>query len=189
VFPKNRALDIEVTMPPDAWTRLIATAEQETWSTIDGQSLGEIGFRPKGEYSLDSCVDAQGQMVCDNFSFKLKFNELDPEGRFYGLKKLVLNQVSYGSAVFTEPLAYQVYRDFGIIAPRTSYAVLTVNGESLGIYVVVEVVDGRFTDRHFPGNGDGKFTLIPWDRNATFLLDHWLGNIRPWDALDVDAVP
>jgi spore coat protein CotH len=62
--------------------------------------------------------------------------------------------------MFTEPLAYQIY--FGIIAPRTSYAVLPVNGESLGIYVVVEVVDGRFTDRHFPGNGDGNLYKEAW---------------------------
>jgi hypothetical protein len=291
VFPDNRVLDIKVTMPPDAWNRLIATATQEIWSTanvtIDGQSLGNVGFRPKGEYSLDSCVDAQGHLVCDKFSFKLKFNEIDPEGRFYGLKRLVLNQISYGSAVFAEPLGYQIFNDFGVVAPRTSYAVLTVNGESLGMYVVVEAVDGRFTDRHFPGNGDGnlykeawpahtddgyfrsaletneetatneafiafaadmlaakndqlpqtlaqhmdlgrlldymavdygianwdgittfyagtwghtnhnyymyqdegaaRFSLIPWDLNATFLLDHWLGDIRPWDALDVDC--
>ncbi|MGC4065181.1 MAG: CotH kinase family protein [Polyangiaceae bacterium] len=31
------------------------------------------------------------------------------------------------------------------------------------------------------------FTLIPWDLNATFDLEHWLGDIKPWDALDVDC--
>jgi hypothetical protein len=32
-----------------------------------------------------------------------------------------------------------------------------------------------------------RFTLIPWDLNATFFLDHWLGNISPWDSIDVDC--
>lgn len=290
VFPKDRVLQIEVTMPPEAWTQLIATAEEEVWSsanvTIDGQPLGDVGFRPKGAYSLDSCVDDSGQLVCDKLSFKLKFNEIDPDGRFYGLKRLVLNQVVDGWSLTPESLAYQIFNDFGVVAPRTSFAVLTVNGSSLGIYRVVEVVDGRFTAQHFtdgdgnlykeawPDNSDDAsyaakletneetasnaallafsadmaaatdaelpatlarymdldhlldymavdygianwdgittfyastwgqanhnfylyqavdaptFTLIPWDLNATFFLDHWLGDIPPWDDVDADC--
>ena len=290
VFPKDRVLDVQVTMPPEAWTTLIATAKQETWSTaavtIDGQRLGEIGFRPKGEYSLDSCIDDTGQLICDKLSFKLKFSEVDPDKRFHGLKRLVLNQIHDGWGLYVETLAYQIFNSFGITAPRTSYAVLTVNGESLGIYRVVEAVDGRFTDLHFSdhdgnlykeawpvSNSDGyfqaalktneetasndafiafsadmlaasddelpqtlakymdldrmldymavdyaianwdgittfyagswghsnhnyymyqdvdapRFTLIPWDLNAVLFLDHWLGDIEPWDTLDVDC--
>lgn len=289
VFPQNRVLNIEVTMAADAWTNLISTATQEVWSTayvtIDGQSVGTIGIRPKGAYSLDSCIEG-GQLVCDKLSLKLKFNEVDSEGRFYGLKKLALNKTLDGGALFMESLAYRVFRDFGITAPRTSYATVAVNGEPLGIYTVVEVVDGRFTDRHFPdGNGnlykeawpdrtdnanfasaletnedtatneafiafatdmlaandatlpqtlakymdvtsildymavdyaianwdgittfyagswgqtnhnyymyqhekEARFTLIPWDLNATFFLDHWLGDIQRWDTLDADC--
>lgn len=289
-FPKDRVLDVQVTISDDAWAKLIATAKKEVWSvadvSIDGQNLGEIGIRPKGEYSLDSCVDDTGKLTCEKLSFKLKFNEVDPEGRFYGLKKLVLNQVLDGAAVFRETLGYQIFNDFGIVAPRTSYAVLTVNGKSLGLYRVVEVIDGRFTAHHF-ADGDGnlykeawpvktsttyfktaletneetathdgmlafakdmlaasdeevpqalakytdldrmldymavdyaianwdgittfyagswghtnhnfyfyqdeaapRFTLIPWDLNATFLLQHWLGDIPPWNALDADC--
>jgi spore coat protein H len=290
VFPKDRVLDIQVAIREEAWAKLMATAKREVWSvadvSIDGQILGEIGIRPKGEYSLDSCIDDSGKLTCEKLSFKLKFNQVTPEGRFYGLKKLVLNQILDGAAVFRETLAYQIFNDFGIVAPRTSYAVLTVNGQSLGLYGVVEVVDGRFTARHF-ADGDGnlykeawptktsttyfkealetneevathegmlafakdmlaagddalpqtlarytdfdrmldymavdyaianwdgvttfyagswgrtnhnfyfyqdeaasRFTLIPWDLNATFVLEHWLGDIPPWNALDVDC--
>ncbi len=290
VFPKDRVLDVQVTMPKDAWDRLIATAKQEIWSsaevTIDGQDLGTVGFRPKGEYSLDSCVDATGKLVCDKLSYKLKFNKINPQGRFYGLKRLVLNQLPDAWSVYAETLGYQIFNDFGIIAPRTSYALLSVNGKSLGLYRVVEPIDGRFTDRHFP-NGDGNlykeawpittadwyfdnaletneetasnqdfiafsadmiaasdenlpqtlgqhmdltkmldymavdygianwdgittfyagdwgtanhnyymyqdvaggpFTLIPWDLNAILFLDHWLGNIQPWDTMGLDC--
>ena len=290
VFPKDRVLDVQVTMPPDAWAQLITTARDEIWSTadvaIDGQEIGKVGFRPKGQYSLTSCVDATGQLTCDKLSFKFKFNKVDPEGRFYGLKRLVLNQITDGSALYAETLAYEIFNDFGITAPRTSYAVLTVNGESLGLYRVVEAVDGKFTNKHFQG-GDGNlykeawpfstddsyfagklvtneqtatndafvafstalfeasddelpqtlgrytdldkmldymavdyaianwdgittfyagtwghtnhnffmyqseksehFTLIPWDLNAVFYVDHWLGDIAPWDRLEADC--
>jgi hypothetical protein len=290
VFPKDRVLDIQVNLSDEAWTRLIATAKQEVWSTadvtIDGQSLGTVGIRPKGEYSLDSCVDNRGQLICEKLSLKLKFNEVNSDGRFYGLKRLALNQILDGAAVFHETLAYHVFNSFGVTAPRTSYATVSVNGKSLGLYTVVEMIDGRFTDTHFDnGNGnlykeawpdrtdepyfasaletneetasneafiafatdmlaasdadlpqtlakytdlekmldymavdyaianwDGittfyagdwghnnhnfymyqdegraHFTLIPWDLNATFFLDHWLGDIKPWDTLDVDC--
>ncbi len=290
VFPKDRVLDVQVAMPAEEWTQLVATARDEIWSSaevsIDGQSLGDVGFRPKGEYSLWSCVDETGKLVCDKLSFKLKFDRNDPEKRFYGLKRLVLNKVTHGWGLFNETLAYQIYNDFGIIAPRTSYATLTVNGESLGIYRVVEAVDGRFTKMRFP-DGDGnlykeawpvstsddyyasaletneedashdafiafsramiaanddalpqtlseymdleklldymavdyalanwdgittfyagswgqanhnyymyqaegaaRFTLIPWDLNAVLSIDHWLGDIGPWDELDVEC--
>jgi hypothetical protein len=289
VFPKDRVLDIQVTMPEAAWNNLIATAKQEVWSTadvaIDGQKLGSIGFRPKGEYSLDSCVGDTGELTCDKLSFKLKFDEVDPEGRFYGLKRLALNQITDAGGLYMETMGYRIFKDFGITTPRTSYATLQVNGKSLGIYTVVEIPDGRFTDHYFGGNGnlykeawpdrtdsgyfinaletnketannevfvefatdmlkasdqdlpatlskymdleklldymavdyaianwDGittfyagswghanhnyfmyqdenqaRFTLIPWDLNATFFLEHWLGDIEPWDKLDADC--
>ncbi len=290
VFPKDRVLDVQVTMGEAAWDQMMATAAQETWSTatvvIDGQELGTIGIRPKGEYSLDSCVGASGELLCDKLSLKLKFHHVDPEQRFYGLKRLNLNKLLDGGAVVMEPLAYQLYNDFGIVAPRTSYARLTVDGKPEGLYTVVEAVDGRFTkDRFTDGDGnlykeawpnrteesyfaehletneetatheafvafatemlaasdeelpatldkymsleklldymavdfgvanwDGittfyagdwgynnhnffiyqeldqaRFTLIPWDLNAVFFLEHWLGNIQPWDTLDADC--
>ncbi|MGC4065182.1 MAG: CotH kinase family protein [Polyangiaceae bacterium] len=159
VFPKDRVLDIQVKMSDEAWTRLIATAKQEVWSTaevtIDGQSVGMIGIRPKGEYSLDSCVDDRGQLICEKLSLKLKFNEVDADGRFYGLKRLALNQILDGAAVFKETLAYHIFNSFGVTAPRTSYATVSLNGKSLGMYTVVEMIDGRFTDMRFD-NGSGN---------------------------------
>jgi len=291
VFPADRILQVEVTLPDGAWEALIANAEQEQYTraevTIDGQALGTIGLRFKGEYSLWSCVDATGKLICDKLSLKMKFTEYDPEQRFYGLKRLNFNNLVDEAGIVREAISYRVYRDMGIIAPRTGFAVVKVNGESQGLYTVVEEVDGRFTDDRFPqGNGnlfkeawpentsaayysshlennqetatfeafqsfasdmvaatdgqlvqalgkwmdldylmtymavdyaianwDGittfycgswgcsnhnyyiyqeetkpKFWLIPWDLNATLMVDHWLGNISPWDQLDVDCV-
>jgi spore coat protein CotH len=58
-----------------------------------------------------------------------------------------LNQITDGAAPFVETLAYQIYSDFGILAPRTSYAVLSVNGKSLGIYRVVEADSESILER------------------------------------------
>ena len=291
VFPQDRILQVDVSLPDGAWEALIANAQQEQYTsadvTIDGQPLGTVGLRFKGEYSLWSCVDATGKLICDKLSLKMKFTEYDPDKRFYGLKRLNFNNLVDEGAIVREAVTYRLFRDMGIIAPRTGYAVVKVNGESQGLYTVVEEVDGRFTDDRFVqgdgnlfkeawpvttsssyysdhlennqetatfdtfqsfasemlaatdaqlvqtlgkwmdldylmtymaidyaiANWDGittfycgswgctnhnfymyqeqfkpKFWLIPWDLNATLMVDHWLGNIPPWDKLDVDCV-
>ena len=291
VFPDDRILQVDVSLPEAAWEALIANAEREEYTTadvtIDGQPLGTVGLRFKGEYSLWSCVDATGKLICDKLSLKMKFTEYDPDKRFYGLKRLNFNNLVDESAIVREPITYRLYRDMGIVAPRTGYAVVKVNGESQGLYTVVEEVDGRFTDDRF-AQGDGnlfkeawpvttsrsyysdhlennqetttfetfqsfasemlaatdatlvqtlgkwmdldyvmmymavdyaianwdgittfycgdwgctnhnfyiyqeefmpKFWLIPWDLNATLMVNHWLGNLPAWDEFDVDCV-
>jgi spore coat protein CotH len=248
--------------------------------------VGTVGLRFKGSYSLTSCFDATGRLICPKLSMKLKFSEYDPEKRFHGLKRLHLNSALGDKTLVHERLAYGLFRDMGIISPRTSYAVVTVNGNPQGLYIVVEDVDGRFTDDRFAeGNGnlykeawpqteevayfdyhletnqetashgvfqafargmmtasdatlldqlgqwtdvdyftrymavdyaianwDGittfycgswgcgnhnyymyqeesqpRFWIIPWDMNATFFLEHWLGAILPWDDLNADC--
>ena len=97
VFPQDRILQVDVSLPDGAWEALIANAQQEQYTsadvTIDGQPLGTVGLRFKGEYSLWSCVDATGKLICDKLSLKMKFTEYDPDKRFYGLKRLNFNNL------------------------------------------------------------------------------------------------
>jgi spore coat protein CotH len=159
-FPQDRVLRVEITMPKGAWETAIQTAESETYARvavrIDGQDLGDVGFRFKGSYSLKSCVDDQGALTCEKLSPKLRFTEYDVDKRFYALKCLNLNALLNESNLARERLRYRLYRDRGIITPRTSYAVVTVNGKNEGLFHVVEDIDGRFTDDRFAkGNRDG----------------------------------
>jgi spore coat protein CotH len=61
-----------------------------------------------------------------------------------------------------EKVGYKLYRDMGIAAPRSSWAVLSVNGESLGIFAMVEEIDGRFTKDRWPDDGDGNLYKETW---------------------------
>jgi hypothetical protein len=60
-----------------------------------------------------------------------------------------------------ERLAYRVFREMGVAAPRSAHARLVINGEALGVFSLVEDVDGRFTDSHFAG-GDGNLYKEQW---------------------------
>jgi spore coat protein H len=58
-----------------------------------------------------------------------------------------------------------VYREMGVVAPRSAHARLIINGEDWGVFSLVEDVDGRFTDHHFDG-GDGNLYKEAWPGNA-----------------------
>ena len=58
-------------------------------------------------------------------------------------------------------LAYGLYREQGLPAPRSTWALLKVNGEDLGLFSMVEQIDGRFTAENFAGDGiQGREGLV-----------------------------
>ena len=66
-------------------------------------------------------------------------------------------------------LANAIFRESGIAASRTALARVTVNGEALGVYTMVEPVDGDFLKQHF-GRDDGPL----WEGALTDLRPGWL---------------
>jgi hypothetical protein len=75
---------------------------------------------------------------------------------------LTFNANRYDDSRMKERLAYDLYRSMGIAAPRASWAVVRVNGESLGLYGMVEPVDGRFTADRWPDNPDADLYKEAW---------------------------
>jgi spore coat protein H len=116
---------------------------------FEGKTIGEIGLRYKGNSSFRS------SQFNDKKSYKLDFNQYDKKLRFFGLTKLNLNNNFSDPSMMREALAYEVFRDAGVPAGRTSYArvYLTVKGEAqkqyLGLYTLIEQVDERMLGRFF----------------------------------------
>jgi spore coat protein CotH len=113
----------------------------------DGTELtrADVGMRLKGQ--LGSARTLQQKAA-----FLLKMNEFVADQKLLGLNKLALNNMVQDPSMIREQLAYLLFREMGVPAPRTSYASVTLNGELMGLYATVEVVD-----------------------NASFL-DHWFGD-------------
>lgn len=289
-FNTNIVHQIHFTLPQDEWEQLKIDARDEEYIpaqlTIAGEDIGEVGIRFKGNYSLNSCFDESDNLICPKLSLKIKFNKYDKENRFVGLKKLNLHAMISGFPI-VEQLAYKLYRDMAVVAPRTSWAKVYVNDEVIGIHTVVEQIDSKFVESRFIenestlykeawpaftseeyyaehaktnedsathekmlaftadlqaaddtnlpevlaswmdpnylfrymavdfaiANWDGWTTfycasatecsnhnlymyedgledqlwIIPWDMTATFSINHWLGDIEPWDKTDVDC--
>ncbi|RYZ02026.1 MAG: hypothetical protein EOO73_33430 [Myxococcales bacterium] len=167
LFEPQTLPTLELTLPPERWDYLRAHARDEEYEPaelrFEGRVVGQVGLRFKGSFgTLTNCFDAEGNLTCRKLSMKLKLDEYDPDQRFYGLKRLNLHSMIHDASLLHEKLAYDAYRTMGITAPRSSWAIATVNGVSLGLFSLVEEVDGRFTRDRWPEDPDGQLYKEAW---------------------------
>ncbi|MEY3277756.1 MAG: hypothetical protein RLZZ426_242 [Actinomycetota bacterium] len=73
--------------------------------------------------------------------FKIKFDAFVPDQRFFGLKKITLNNMVQDPTMTNQVVSYQMFRDLGIKACRTGFANVTINGNYFGFYLNVEQYD------------------------------------------------
>ena len=102
-----------------------------TWR---GRSYGPIGIRTKGENSW--------RPFRQKSSFKLDFNRYaDGPDRFLGLKGLTFNAMNEDYSMMHERVAYKVYREAGVPAARAHHAIVYVNDELYGLFVMMDSID------------------------------------------------
>ena len=166
LFDESTILTYELEVAADDWAYLNdnATDEQYVPATLrlGDEVFEEAALRYKGSYgSLYFCFSGDTQ-ICDKLSMKVSFNEVDPEGRFHGLKKLNFHSMEADPTRMHDAIAYKLFRDHDVPAPHTAYARVIVNGELIGLYVVVEQIDGRFTRARFADGGEGNLYKEVW---------------------------
>jgi hypothetical protein len=155
---------IEVT--PEDWAWLNSHATDETYVParvlFEGHAWENASVRFKGSYgTLYSCFDAAGNRTCPKLSMKVSFNETDTDGRFFGLRKLIFNSNNRDPSALHERLAYSTFRAAGLIAPRAVHALVQVNDQPAGLYLLVENVDKEFVQDHF-AETDGNLYKEAW---------------------------
>ena len=154
-------------LPEARWAELKAHARDEQYVEAEacykGKSVGAVGLRFKGGYgTLELCHDAEGNLLCPKLSMKAKFDEYVDGQRFYAQKRLNFHSMVYDPSKLHERIAYGLYREMGVVAPRSAWATLHVNGESQGLFSMVEEVDGRFLNNRFPERPDGDLYKEAW---------------------------
>lgn len=193
VFDERQVVEYRVTLAPADWTELEEHGDEEVYlpaslevngSEVGTQSFASVGIRHKGSWTLHHCWDDFGgvrsyEAECAKLSFKIKFNEYQPDARYENLKQLNLHAASGDATKLREMLAYSTFRDFGVDAPRTAPAKLYINEEFQGLFIAVEAIDGRFTAFHFPDGGNGNLYKEVWPR-AGLADQHFL------DALETN---
>jgi spore coat protein H len=153
VFSDRAIRTYSLELPEGRWRKLREQALAETWApaslSVDGVPFGVVGVRFKGSTGTLAACFQDGKPVCAKLPMKLRFDRYDPGRRFFGLQRLNFHSMLRDPSGMRERLAYRVFEDAGIAAPRTAWARIEVNGEDLGVFTLVEAIDARFADRRF----------------------------------------
>ncbi len=154
LFDKYQVMRVDITLTPSDWNMLLATAADEQYFPADfnlnGAKLAEVAVRTKGQSSL-SMVDQipDNDHTAHRYGFKVDFNYYKDQ-KFMGMKKLVFNNSFADPSLMRDVVAYQLFKDAGMPSPEASYVDLWIGGEHLGIYQMVEAIDGEFVEKYFP---------------------------------------
>ncbi len=132
----------------------------------DGEvlALPDIGLRLKGRYGSFRSLDGKS-------AFLLRFDEWQSDQEPLGLEKLALNNMVQDSSMIHEQLAYMLFRDAGLPAPRSGYARVFVNGELYGLYATVEATDNtEFLETWYGGDEGNLYE----GQYGSDLYDDWV---------------
>lgn len=150
LFPGDQVLTVVITMSDAAWQAILAEplAEeyQEASLSIDGLTTELVAVRTKGNSSLKSVA---GNPTSDRYSWKVDTNRYVDGQKVCGLKKFNLNNGMKDPSLLREHIGYGLARQLGLPTPRTAFADVTLNGQHLGLYTLVEHVDSEFIERWF----------------------------------------
>ncbi|MBK9035617.1 MAG: CotH kinase family protein [Myxococcales bacterium] len=167
-----RTLDLTVTPADWQWLNDNALLEQDVPADLvwNGLSVARLGLRYKGSVgSLRLCFDGQGNRRCPKLSMKLDFDEYVAGGRFLGLEHLNLHAMMRDATGMKERIVYGLFRAVGVVAPRAAHARVRVNGEDLGLFLLVEAIDREYVQDHFRAidGGAGNLYKEVWPEHGT----------------------
>lgn len=154
VFPKDRVVDVKITIDEDDFQDMLDNASAEELKTAsveyNGIKLDNIGIRTKGNLTLRSVVNSDS----DRYSFKLSFDEYLSTQTLLGISKINLNNNYSDATYMREFLTYELAESMGLPTPKYSYVNVYINGKLWGFYLAIEQVGDAYLERNF-GNSYG----------------------------------
>ena len=159
---------VDITIPPDSLNIILAPGNEEsdypfhaTFLFDNGtirDTFQDIGFLLRGNTSRYSMKK----------SFQISLNTYAPGRSWYGVEKINLNGEHNDPTVSRAKIAWDLLRDIGVPAPRSSHVQLYINGEYYGLYANVEHIDEEFAQTRF-GNKDGNLFKCLWPADMDYL--------------------
>jgi len=116
---------------------------------------GERHYRPMQLTYDGEVIDAMARLKgnwswnCQKLQFVVSFNEVDPDARFHGVRKLVFDAPWYDHSLLHERIAFPLFRERGLPYSCVNNARVVVNGEYQGLFANVERLDKEYLQRHF----------------------------------------
>ena len=158
LFTNGAVISLTIELSPASLESLRQNPRRKVPATVKagGRTYRKVAVHLKGALGSFRGVD-------DRPGLSLNFHCLVPGQRFHGLRKIMLNNSVQDPSYLNEKLAGDLFRAAGVPAPRTSHALVELNGRGLGLYVLKEGFSKDFLELYF-ANPDGNL----YDINQTF---------------------
>lgn len=172
LFDIERVRDIELEFLDPDWRTLLdrrgdEARDLEARLLVDGQELGVVGARYKGNTSR--------QVRGDKKPFNITTDAFVDGQDLWGFDVINLNNGYADPSMLREAIAFTMLRDY-LPTPRASFARVSVQGDFLGVYLMVEQINGEHLRAWFP---DGDGLLVKADPPTGAALDtsglRWIG--------------
>lgn len=134
----------ELAFAPGDWARVQANC-----------SAYSLDYVPVELTVADETVDAHVRLKgnwswsCEKLQFVLSFHEDDPDARFHGLRKTVLDAPWYDHTLLHERLAHPQFEARGLPSSCANNARVVIDGEYYGLYAHLERLDREYLERHY----------------------------------------
>lgn len=160
--------------------------------TVNRYVIEQVGVRMKGNTSRTSFYNDWDGMY-NLVHFKISFQETFDEAEYYGNDALTWSDSSARKArknrtfatlekidirwnrnddttYIRESYAYDLYREFGVLAPHTNLASVDIGADHAGVWVIYEPIDKIFLEKNLPPEAlGGDLYKLGWtSEGATF---------------------
>lgn len=149
----------ELEVEPDEYVK--GTFELTVDGVPKGPLLEDVGIRRKGG------LGSKRPIKTGKSGLKVRFDEFVKGQRFFGIKRLTLNNMVQDASMVHETLTYEIFHALGLPASRTGYAFVTLNGADYGLFLNLETLD--------------EVSLPRWFETTQHLYEA--------DATDTDLIP
>src|SRR5262245_12092552 len=106
-----------------------------------GETLKDVGIHCKGNPAKEFATGKP--------DFTVTFNKFVSGQKFHGVKRLILQSSREDPSYLAAPIAFELFRQAGVPAPRCAFARVELNGHDLGLYVLNEGVNRDFLRLNF----------------------------------------
>lgn len=150
------------------------TEKEEVWR--------RVGVRYRGH----SALQTPNHQSNNRWGFKLSFEALG-DRTFHGAERISLLGTEGDGSLLRERVALDWMRAAGVPASRANHAWLTVNGQPLGVFPLVEEADDRaFLEAHF-GSRDGHLYKVAGYCDGTDM-DYRGADVGAYDGFEPKGI-
>lgn len=144
IYDQDLLPTFDLSFTDDAWRKL------QSACTSYSLAYQDVTFS-YGDESVAAQVRLKGNWSwsCDKYQFVISFNEVDPDARWHGLRKMVLDAPWYDRTLLHERVAFPLFERLGLPYSCANNARVTVNGAFYGVYANVERIDHEYLERNF----------------------------------------